>query len=144
MWYVIFNNCFLIYITISFHSKLSWYNVWCCVKYCLISTSIRSWSPKSIVIKIPSHIGAFIGENLSSVVCEQHKRRPACASAQSDHPLCFSLFGKYHMLTCYEWNFNFLASLCSWVYWFETDFVGNPQDRFSRKETHIQDLRYIF
>ena len=25
-------------------------------------------------------------------VCEQHRRRPACASAQSDQRLCYSLF----------------------------------------------------
>ena len=36
-------------------------------------------------------------ENLSSGVCEQHRRRPACASAQSDQRLCYSLFGKFHM-----------------------------------------------
>ena len=27
-------------------------------------------------------------ENLSSEVCEQHKRRPACADAQSDQRIC--------------------------------------------------------
>ena len=36
-------------------------------------------------------------ENLSSGGCEQHGRRPACASAQSNQRLCYSLFGKYHM-----------------------------------------------
>ena len=30
-------------------------------------------------------------------VCEQHMRRPACASAQSDQRLCYTLFGKYHI-----------------------------------------------
>ena len=30
-------------------------------------------------------------------VCEQHRPRPACASAQTDQPLCYSLFGKYHI-----------------------------------------------
>ena len=44
---------------------------------------------------------------------------------------------KYHMLTCYRWNFNFLASLCSWGDWFETGFVGNPEYRFCRDEAHI-------
>ena len=39
------------------------------------------------------------------------------------------------MLPCYRWNFNFLASLCSWGDWFETRFVGNPEDRFCRDET---------
>ena len=42
-------------------------------------------------------IWAATRENLSSGVYEQHRRRPACASAQSDQRLCFSLFGKYQM-----------------------------------------------
>ena len=29
--------------------------------------------------------------------CEQHRRRPACASAQSDQRLCYSHFEKNHM-----------------------------------------------
>ena len=36
-------------------------------------------------------------ENLSSGVCEQNRRRPACASAQSDQRLCYSRFGKYYL-----------------------------------------------
>ena len=36
-------------------------------------------------------------ENLSSVVCEQHMRRPACAYAQSDRCHCYSLIVKYHI-----------------------------------------------
>ena len=30
--------------------------------------------------------------NLSLGVCKQHRTRPACASAQSDQHLCYSLF----------------------------------------------------
>ena len=82
-------------------------------------------------------IWARTRENLSSGVCEQHRRRPACASAQSDQRLCYSLFKKYHMLTCYRWNFNFLASLRSWGDLFETRIVRNPEDRFSRDVAHI-------
>ena len=59
-------------------------------------------------------IWALTQENLSSEVCEQHRRRPACASFQSDQRLSCLLFGKYHMLTCNRLlNFNFLAGLCS-------------------------------
>ena len=36
-------------------------------------------------------------ENLSSGVCEQQRRRPACTSSQSDQRLCYSLIGKYHI-----------------------------------------------
>ena len=30
-------------------------------------------------------------------VCEQHRRSPDCASAQSDQRLCYSLFGNFYM-----------------------------------------------
>ena len=36
-------------------------------------------------------------ENLSLKVCEQQRRILACASAQSDQRLCYSLIGKYHI-----------------------------------------------
>ena len=79
-------------------------------------------------------IWASTRENLSLEVCKQHRRRPACASAQSDQRLCCSLLGKYYMQTCCRWNFNSLASLCSWGDWFETRSDGNPEDRFSCHE----------
>ena len=42
-------------------------------------------------------IWASARENLSSGVREQHRNRSACASAQSDQCLCYSLFEKCHM-----------------------------------------------
>ena len=51
-------------------------------------------------------------------VCEQQRPRPACASTQSNQGLCRLLVGKYHIHTCYSWNFTFLSSLCSWAGWF--------------------------
>ena len=42
-------------------------------------------------------IWASSRENLSSGAGEQQMRRPACASAQSDQRLCYSLFEKCHM-----------------------------------------------
>ena len=60
-----------------------------------------------------SYNWATTRENLYSGVGEQQRRKPACASAQSDQRICYSLNGKYDIWTCYERNFNFLASLCS-------------------------------
>ena len=60
-------------------------------------------------------------------------------------PLLFAFWKKYQLatlLTWYRWNLNFLASLCSWGDWFETRFVGNPKDRFSRDEAHIMYTRW--
>ena len=61
----------------------------------------------------------------------QKRRRPAWASAQTDQHLCFLLFGKHDIKT-----FNFLAIPCSWGDWFESCFVGNPDDRFCCVEAH--------
>ena len=62
--------------------------------------------------------------------CEQQRRRPVCASAQTDQRHFYSLFGEYHIKTCYMCNFNFLASHCNWGDWAESRFVGNHEDRF--------------
>ena len=83
-------------------------------------------------------------ENLSLGVCEQHRRRPACASAQSYQHLCFSFFGKNHIKPCYRWNFSFLASLCRWGDRFETRFEGNREDSFSRDEAQMIPSRHVW
>ena len=47
-----------------------------------------------------SHVMAHLGLDATKPVfgvCVQHRRRPACASAQSDQRLCYSLFGRNHM-----------------------------------------------
>ena len=46
---------------------------------------------------LQDHNWAFMRENLSLAVCEQHRRRPACASTQSDQRLHYSLIRKYHI-----------------------------------------------
>ena len=82
-------------------------------------------------------------QNLSSGVCEQHWRRPACAYAQSDQHLCYSLIGKYHVQTYYRRSFDFLAGICSFGDWFESRLVGNPEDRFCPDEAHMKmDARH--
>ena len=69
------------------------------------------WSPRAtdIILEHPlyvtnttiawdtTNIWASARENLSSRGCEQQRRRPACASAQTDQRLCYSLFGNYHV-----------------------------------------------
>ena len=42
-------------------------------------------------------------------------RRSACASAQSDQYLCWSLPRQYNTYRCYTQNFKILASFWSWV-----------------------------
>ena len=74
------------------------------------SYSLASFRRTGMICSI---ILASMRENLSSGVCEQHRRRPACASAQSDQRLCYSRFVKHHIQACYKRSFIFLASLCS-------------------------------
>ena len=87
-----------------------------------------------------NHNWASTQENLFSGVCEQQRRRPACASAQSDQRLCYSFIRKYHIETCHKRNINFLASLCSCVGWFEYQFDRNQEDRFCLMEAQLMSM----
>ena len=71
---------------------------------------VRSGSHVSTLGIAPTIHWASTRENLLSEVCQQQMCRPACACAQSDQHLCYSLFGTYHIKTCYKQNFNFPAS----------------------------------
>ena len=64
-------------------------------------------------------IWALSQENLSSGVCEQHMRRPACASTQSDQLLCYLLVE------------SILCKLAT------GEFSENPEDRFSCYKAHL-------
>ena len=52
---------------------------------------------QKLSLNIHADIWTSTQENISSEVFKQHRRRPACASAQSDQPLFYSLFGKYYI-----------------------------------------------
>ena len=58
--------------------------------------TIQAPSSKTNHLQILIMKWASTQENLSSGVCE-HRRRPACAFAQSDQRLCSSRFGKMHI-----------------------------------------------
>ena len=44
---------------------------------------------------------------------------------------------------CYKWNFNFLASLCSWGDWFESPFVRNPEDMFCLLKVQLYNGPFV-
>ena len=69
-------------------------------------------------------------------ICEQQKRRSACASAQSDQRLCYSLLRQDNTSSFYIQNFKPPASFYCCADRFESYLVGNPEDRFSRDEAH--------
>ena len=90
----------------------------------LIILAFENLGPSIILRSIYGR--ASTQENLSSGFCRQQRRRPACPSAQTDQHLCYSLFGKYHIWTCYRWNFNIVASFWSWGDFVEYRSVRNP------------------
>ena len=59
-------------------------------------TGADAYADLSLHVTHSQIVGIHMGHNAIRV-CKQHRRRPACASAQSDQRLCYSLFGKYHM-----------------------------------------------
>ena len=75
-------------------------------------------------------------ENLT-IACKQQRCRTACATAQADQRLCYSLSGKYSIQPCSMQNFNILASLCSCAGWFEPHLVIKPEDWFSYVEAQL-------
>ena len=54
-------------------------------------------------------------ENVSYAICEEQRRRSACASAQSDQRLRCSMPRQNDTSSFYIRNFKILASLCSWA-----------------------------
>ena len=68
------------------------------------------------------------------MIWEKQRRRPTCASAQSDQRLYNMLFGEHSSQACSIQNSIFLASLCSLGDCFESRFVRNPEDRFCGDE----------
>ena len=67
-------------------------------------------------------------------ICEHQRRKPACASAQSNQRIWYSFSEKYGSQTCSIQNVKILASLCSWADWHECYSFRNPDD----VEAHIQ------
>ena len=76
-------------------------------------------------------------ENVSYVICEQQRRKSACASAQSDQRLCCSLLRQYNISRFYSRNFKTPASFCGCAGRFVFGLVGN-----SRK--HVLSCRGSF
>ena len=70
-------------------------------------------------------------------LCEQQRRKSACASAQSDQHLCCSLPRQYNISSFFIRNFKPLASFCGCAGRFESYLVENPEDRFSNDEAHL-------
>ena len=95
-----------------------------------------------------SYRGRYVMRKPAFAICEQQRRRSACASVQSDQRLCYSLL-RQDNTSCFNiQNFKPLASFYCCAGRFEPYLVGNPQDRFSRDEAlfyiNCRLLRWLF
>ena len=81
--------------------------------------------------------------NAVFAICVQQRRRSACASAQSDQHLCYSLLRWCNTSSFHIQNFKPLAILCRWDGQFETYRDADPKDRFSH-EANIYIYIYVF
>ena len=79
----------------------------------------------------------FLIQYRGYAICNQQRRRSACASAQSDQRLCCLLPGSYNTSSFYIRNFKSLAIFWSWAGWFESYLAKNP-DTFLRDVDHMQ------
>ena len=76
---------------------------------CNLKNTMSLWpcSPlKNIMNNLRVEMGRDARKPVFGVV-EQQRRRPACASAQTDQRLCYALFGKYHNVNLIQVKFKF-------------------------------------
>ena len=89
---------------------------------CLQSTVFSMYN-----VHVHQSIWAKPWENMSYAICEQQRRRSACAPAQSDQRLCCSLSRQNDTSSLYMRNFKILAGLCSWTGQFVSCLVGDSR-----------------
>ena len=90
----------------------------------ILSRYCRLWMILIIFLRIK---WARPWENVSYAICEQQRRRSACASAQSDQHLCCSLPRQNDTSSLYIRNFKILAGYCSWAGQFVSCLVGDSR-----------------
>ena len=68
--------------------------------------------------------------------CVLHLRKTKAQISSANQRLCFRYIDSTIPLLSKS-NFKPLAIFCDCTVWFVSDFVGNPEDRFSHNETRI-------
>ena len=126
----------------NFFDPILWLSLQRLLSSELYGLSIRQGQPLSLMEIIRCSFKYFSSvlfinraRELSLVVCEQQRRRPGCAFAQSYHRPSYSV----SYLDLLQAKFQFRACLCSLGDWFESRFVGNrADDRFCRSTINIR------
>ena len=108
------------------------------MSYGLFHLYFETWTSLIVFMKV-SCIWARPWENVSYIICEQQRPRSACASAQSDQCLCFSLPRQNDTSSLYIRNFKILAGFCSWAGQFVSCLVGD-----SRRQILSWRVLYMF
>ena len=64
-------------------------------------------------------------------------RKPACCICENKGADQLGGNREADQRLCFRYKVQFLAILCACTAWFVPDLVGNPEDRFSHNEAHI-------
>ena len=70
-------------------------------------------------------------------ICENKEADQLRGNREADQRLCFRYVDSTIPLIPKIRNFESLAVLCGSIAWFVSDLVGNPEDRFSHNEAHL-------
>ena len=71
------------------------------------------WQGEGVICGMAWYSMSHIMRKPVYAICEQQRRRSACASTQSDQHLCCLLPGQYNISICHSRSFKTLADLCS-------------------------------
>ena len=134
----------------------------CWARQCIIASFRQSWYVRvSLGLEVDYHKGKVkppktgsllclrylsylvpAARKFSFAACKQLRCRPACASAQFDQRLRYSLSGKYCSQACDMWNFLFLLVIVAELSGLSITCCENLEDRFSRTEAQFCCSKY--
>ena len=81
---------------------------------------------------------------LAFCICENKDADQLRGYREADQRLCFRYTNNTIPLsTTYIRNFKPLAISCGCTVWFVSDQVGNPENRFSQNEAHIEHIANV-
>ena len=112
-------------------------NIWWNTNYCTIYTCMMSQCTYEFFVTGGYRMGLDLRKPVF-IACFQQRCRSACANAQSNQHLSFSISRKHNSLWCNMPNFNIPASRLVW------DLIGQKPQRqvFSRWDPYVSKTTF--
>ena len=103
----------------------------------LVKVALQMFQISPFLWRNRESIWAGPWENVAYVICEQQRRRSACASAQSDQCLCCSLPRCVMSLVSVTKISNFMLASVPEQAGLSLTYSETPEDMFSHDEAHL-------